>query len=233
MSLHQQRFLVLDTETTGVNFTNDKVVEIAAIPVTGRHIGDGFDTLVNPGIPIPPTASAVHHLTDKDVADAPTIEALADRVAEIGLDTVIVAHNAPFDRSFLPQLANHRWLCTMRLAKHLFPLAPAYGNQVLRYWLKLAVPDTGLPPHRAKSDAVVTARLFRELLQSYINMHGDHGIDALLDFVAKPITIEKMPFGKYRDWKLSTIPNDYLRWVLTNCNDIDSDLRHSIKTIAG
>ena len=208
------------------------MVEVAALPVLGSRIDDGFNSLVNPGIPIPPTASAVHHLTDEHVRGAPTLDELTERLVAQAQDAVLVAHNADFDKSFLPALADKKWICTMRLAKHLFPLAPSYSNQALRYWLKLNVPDSGLPPHRAKSDATVTAILFTELLGRYVNQEGDHGVDALIDFVNKPITVERMPFGKHKDMELSKVPRDYLQWMLKNC-ELDYDLRYSIKAIAG
>ena len=232
MNLSTQKFLVIDTETTGVKPPNDKVVEIAAVTVLGARVDHGFDSLVNPGIPIPPTASAVHHLTDEHVRGAPTLDELAGKLAERAQDAVLVAHNAGFDRSFLPSLADSKWLCTMRLAKHLMPLAPSYSNQALRYWLKLNVPNPGLPPHRAKSDATVTAALFTELLARYVNQEGDNGVDALLDFVNRPITVERMPFGKHKDLELAKVPRDYLRWMLNNC-ELDYDLCYSIKAIAG
>lgn len=232
MNLLTQKFVVIDTETTGIDPAKDKVVEVATATVSGPSVGHGFDTLINPGTPIPPTASACHHLTDADVIGAPTLDAIAGKLAEQAQDAVLVAHNANFDRGFLPCLADKKWLCTMRMAKHLFPLAPSYSNQVLRYWLKLTVENTGLPPHRAKSDATVTAALFVELLKHYMAQEGDKGVDALLEFVNRPIKIERMPFGKHKDLELAKVPRDYLQWALKNC-DLDYDLRHSILAVAG
>ena len=108
-------FVVLDTETTGVEM-EDRPVEIALVRVA---TGERFSSLINPQRAIPPTASAIHGLTDEDVEGAPTLAMIEPEIAAFIGDACLVAHNAAFDRSMLPFLAGYRWLCSMRLARHL------------------------------------------------------------------------------------------------------------------
>lgn len=134
------RYLVLDTETTGLDPENDRVVEIAATLVAPEGVSVVVDQLVHPRRSIPPNAIAVHHITDSMVASSPTLEEVwATHVLPL-LSTVdgIVAHNAAFDRPFLPP-TDKPWICTLRLARHMWPEAPGHSNQVLRYWLGLDV----------------------------------------------------------------------------------------------
>lgn len=226
-------FLVIDTETTGLDAGVDRVVEIAAVAVDpwAGTVTPAMTSLVNPGRPIPATASAVHHLTDDDVVGADGLEKVWEGRLAPWLDgrTVLVAHNAGFDRPFLPAMPN-RWLCTMRLARHLWPQAPAYGNQVLRYWRSLRI-ETG-PAHRALADATVTGHLLVQLAAAYRECAhpGDADLNGLVDLAAAPFLVTTMPFGKHKGSRLDEVPADYVRWLL-QLPDLDADLRFSLEQI--
>ena len=115
--------VVLDTETTGMDSSKDKVIELALVKFEysrasgeiGRVLGV-YDGLEDPGMPIPPESTAVHGITDVMVAgerlDEAAIEALLDGVG------LVIAHNAGFDRPFverrLPALASLPWGCSLR-----------------------------------------------------------------------------------------------------------------------
>lgn len=114
---------ILDTETTGTNQSRDKVIELGIVfvevcPVTGKayRVTRVFDELEDPGMPIPPESTRVHHITDEMVAgknfDDAKIEALLTNVA------LIVAHNASFDRVFVeerfPVFASKAWACSLK-----------------------------------------------------------------------------------------------------------------------
>lgn len=225
-------FLVIDTETTGLDPRTDRVVEIAAVAVDPRAgtVTAALAALVNPGRAIPATASAVHHLTDEDVAAAEPLARALDRLSPwLDSRTILVAHNAEFDRRFLPDMPNP-WLCTMRLARHLWPDAPAYGNQVLRYWRSLRI-ETG-PAHRALADATVTGHLLLELGAAYRErIHAqDADLTGLVGFAASPFRVTAMPFGKHKGNRLDDLPGDYVRWLL-QLPDLDGDLRFSLEEV--
>ncbi|MEK6953772.1 MAG: DUF3820 family protein [Candidatus Micrarchaeota archaeon] len=232
MSIADDAYLVVDTETTGVNSQVDRVVEIGVVLLRDGKIEDTWESIINPGIPIPPEASAIHHLTDEDVSKSPSIESITEHLQSlVGNVTAIAAHNAEFDRSFLPMIAKQPWICTYRLSRHLWPNAPAYGNQVLRYWLKLKVDVAGKNMHRALPDALVTAKVLGAGIELYLKNGEKDSLKAMIDYIDSPIIIQKMPFGKHRGKLLSEIPEDYFRWALGNILDMDLDLKWSIENV--
>lgn len=227
-------FSVIDTETTGTNPETDRVVEVGiATLIPTRGVVASWVSLINPIIPIPPQASAIHHITDKDVENEPLLGELGERIQSIVFDTIVAAHNAGFDRSFLPMLSvNRPWLCTRRLARHLWPEAPGYANQVLRYWLGLKSP-LWASPHRALPDAHVTACLLKREIEVFLDRGNPDDLDAFINFCHKPIEVGIMPFGKHKDKPLAEIPRDYLLWALGNLKDLDADLRWSMERALG
>lgn len=229
MHINAATFVVVDVETTGLDPATDAVVEIAAVRYQARSgvIGPTWQTLVDPDQPIPATASAIHGITDAMVARAPEpSDAWIDFGRWVKENAIVVAHHAAFDRAFVPaSLQDRPWLCTLRLAKHLWPDAPTYSNQGLRYWLGLDVPATGV--HRAADDALVTAYLLREALSTYDNATD---LDGLLAYAASPIMVTTMPFGKHQGKPLAEVPADYVRWLL-NQPDVDPDLRASLDSL--
>lgn len=92
---------VLDTETTGTSLAEDRVIEIGVVKVEGFAIVDERRWLINPMRPIPPEATRVHGITDRDVADAPTFEEIAGEFVDFLGEATLVAHNAEFDLRFL------------------------------------------------------------------------------------------------------------------------------------
>lgn len=237
MSILDTEFRVIDVETTGLDKQNDRIVEVA---VVGKTV---FDLLVNPGIPIPVETSGVHHITDRDVAKAPSIaEVFALLDAEIPKNCVIVAHNAKFDRAFLSCLHDRRWLCSQRLAMHLYPDAPSFKNQVLRYALlderqqdALKKELGSLAPHRAKADALVTKSITAVLLHRYLLRHEQYpdqypdDIDALIALADSPIIVRRMPIGEHRNKPIAEVPSDYLAWGLRKMANIDPDLKYTFQ----
>jgi len=166
--------VALDCETTGLDVKTDRIVEIAAVRL-GEADGGGQKTgqnhyvsLVSPGVPIPPASTAIHGITDDDVAAAGTFpQAMAGLAAWAG-PSVVVGYAIGFD---LTVLANeHRrhgmkWTAPRSLdVRHLVQLvAPDLPNQSL----ELAAKWLGVEPgqrHRALGDAETAARIFRALI---------------------------------------------------------------------
>lgn len=214
------KWLVIDVETNGLSSQTDKIVEIAAVWKSDdsyRH----FSTLINPQQPIPPVVSALHHITDEDVANSPLIDGVIDRIPS----GMLVAHNAKFDKSFLPQFAERDWLCTYRCALHLYPDAPAHTNMVLRYWLGLS-PDvrSAGAPHRALYDAIVTTKLLERMLEG-------HTLQELFHLQNKPALLHHAKFGKHRGELWKNIPHSYMQWILGQKGEstFDDDVRHTCR----
>ena len=89
---------VIDIETTGIDPASDAIIEIASVDMLrGGGITNAMDTLVRPARPIPPGASAIHHLIDEDVQNAPM---LADVIERFKGADFYVAHNCVFEHSF-------------------------------------------------------------------------------------------------------------------------------------
>lgn len=223
------RYLLADTETTGVS-TTDRVVEVAWMVVDDSFdILDQGHSLINPEMPIPPGASAVHGITNRDVVDAPTIdqyfnEILGGRLADA--DFVFVAHNAQFDYRYLsPYLAEGTpQMCTLRLARKIYPKADNHKLGTLVYALELDVDKDRF--HSADGDmAVLLAMLGR--------MSEDTGrsLYELFEYANGPIEHTVMPFGKHKGVALVDVPASYVSWLLTKAENPDPDLIHAFKQL--
>jgi exodeoxyribonuclease X len=220
------RIAVLDTETTG-DTELDQVVELAIVTLVPHAQGwkerSRWSTLIRPTVPIAPEARACHHLSDAELADKWTMQELLERRGLEDLlpedEVLLVAHNAEFDYRLLKQsvgdsinVVARPWICTYQCAKHLWPEAPRYNNQVLRYWLGLDVPQLrSLPPHRALPDALVTAALVRRMLQT----HSYHQLIALSHL---PVLQEVCQLTKHRGEPWEQVPFGYLKWIV-GCTD--------------
>jgi DNA polymerase III epsilon subunit family exonuclease len=179
LRLRDTRFTVLDLETTGGSPSGDRILEIGAVQVDGGVIGKSFTTLVNPGVPIPSWISSMTGILDEMVVEAPFFLAVGEEIAAFIGDSVIVAHNLPFDLGFLNQelgrncgfqLANPA-LCTVRLGRRLLPQLADRRLDTLadHYGFSFA------GRHRALGDAEVTARL----LLRFIGLLEEKGVEDL------------------------------------------------------
>jgi len=213
-------FVVVDCETTGLDPEQDTLVEVAALRFRGGALLNSFETLVNPGRPIPPTASAIHLITDADVAHAPDVEDAQYELSEFVGHAVVVAHNASFDRDFLTSIGGGRWICSLRLARHLWPDAPGYGNQLLRFWLGLNDPRLGRATvHRASTDALVTGLIFLRELAELQRSNPLPEFEDVAAFVESSVPVQRFNYGKkHRGDLLTDIPDSYLSWVIDDAS---------------
>ncbi len=158
---------MIDTETTGLDPQNDRIIDIGAVRLDADlAVTDRFTTLVDPEVPIPLFVARLTGISDADVAGAPRIaEALAG-LREFAGDATLVGHNAAFDRDHLaaaarrsgtPPLAS-AWFDTLEAALLLFP-------ELDRHALPILVEELGLswPAHRALPDAEATAAVLAHL----------------------------------------------------------------------
>lgn len=216
-SLPPSRLRVVDLETTGDGFSNGGVVEVGWQDVapdaagSWHLVGAPRSRLVHPGVPISATTSAVHHIVDEDVAEAPAwIEVAPAVLREDGL-LALAAHRAAFEmRWCTPRLSGRaRWICTYKCALRLWPEAPSHSNQGLRYWRRPAGLDraTGLPAHRAAPDAYVTAHHLRDMLALA-------SPDQLLRWSEEPALLVRVPSGPLRGRAWAELARAQLEQVL-------------------
>jgi DNA polymerase-3 subunit epsilon len=202
MSLFEgTRLSVVDTETTGLDpGQGHGLVEVACVSLEGGEIGDTWSTLVAPGRPIPPDATAVHGITDAMVRDAPRPAEVAAELHRRCDGRTLVFHNAAFDLPFLlalmrqaaqPPLLNPV-IDTLGLARGLLDTG---GNS-----LGALAARFGLPPergHRALGDALTTARLLRVLAARW---EGAHEVRTVAELAAASQDALRLVSRRPRGW---------------------------------
>lgn len=161
-------YAIVDIETTGSYAAANGITEISIHVFDGNKVVEKFETLVNPGQPIPGYIQAMTGITDRMVASAPRFDAIAEQVYTLLHDKVFVAHNVNFDYSFIKsQLAetgfelHNKKLCTVRLSRKIFPGFPSYSLGNLCHSLGITIRDR----HRAGGDTEATVEVFRRLLE--------------------------------------------------------------------
>lgn len=182
--LGEVTFCVVDLETTGGDVGSCSITEVGAVKVRGGQVLGTFQTLVNPGVAIPPTVTVLTGLTDAMVRRAPTIDAVLPSFLEFVGGAVIVGHNVRFDLAFL-QAALRRWggpllgnqrLDTLALSRRLLvDEVPNHKLTSLAERLRLA----HTPSHRALDDAWATCDLLHVLIER-ATAWGVTGLDDLL-----------------------------------------------------
>lgn len=219
------RYWVVDSETTGVG-ADDKTVEVAGFYCEDNQIVDHYQCLVNPGMRIPPEASAVHHITNKHVESHPTIEDAMAPFFDREFDFV-VAHNSAFDKRFM-DFGECPWACTYKLAVVVYPNAPSHKLQVLRYLLDLPDPVVAesVFAHRALYDAEVTVHLFQHLLGKAMS---DDPINAMLKVSNNPIVLKTCHLNKHKGKPWAEVPRDYLDWILHKSSGWDENILHTAR----
>ncbi len=160
-------YAILDIETTGGQFNEEGITEIAIYKYDGYDIVDQFISLVNPEKPIQPFVVKLTGINNAMLRSAPKFYEVAKRIIEITDDCILVAHNTSFDYRILRTEFNRLGydfikptLCTVELAKKLIPEQPSYSLGKLVRALGIPMSDR----HRASGDALATVKLFQLLL---------------------------------------------------------------------
>lgn len=207
-------FTVVDLEMTGMEPSRTRIIEVGAVRVHGGRVAAEFQQLVNPGVSLPPFIVGLTGIQDVMLADQPDIAAVwPDLQAFIG-DSVLVAHNAPFDIGVLNstamrltgrELANQH-LCTLRLARILLPELAKRGLEALTAHFGIPHADR----HRALGDARVTVEVLFHLLEM-LAAREVHRLDQTLEFQnrardGRPF-VSRLPRDKVRG--LPEVPGIY------------------------
>lgn len=168
--LAETTFVVVDLETTGCSPQSDAITEIGAVKVRGGEVLGEFQTLVDPGGPVPPLITVLTGITDAMLVDAPTIGAVLPSFLEFARGAVLVAHNARFDVGFLRAAAARADLSwpkpcvvdTVALARRVVTRDEAPNNKLASLAALFRASVT--PDHRALSDARATVDVLHGLL---------------------------------------------------------------------
>jgi DNA polymerase-3 subunit epsilon/CBS domain-containing protein len=162
--------IVLDTETTGLDARQARIVEIAALRIKGERIDAAlvFERRINPGVPIPPETTKVHGIADADVAAAPIFREIAPELAAWLGGRIVIGHTIGFDLALLKReyalaglaLPPRRALDVRLLARLAAPSLAKYDLDGLCAWLGVTVERR----HSARGDALATAQVFARLL---------------------------------------------------------------------
>ncbi len=178
------REIVLDTETTGLDAREDRIVEVACIELHERAFrGKTFQRYVNPEREIPQEAVAIHGITNDRLRDKPKFAEIADEFLQFIGDDPLVIHNAGFDLRFLneelarigrPALPRERCVDTLEIARRKFPGAQ---NNLDRLAERFGIDASARTLHGGLVDADILLEVYLELTDS---RRQDLGIDALL-----------------------------------------------------
>ena len=221
--------IFLDLETTGLEST-DKIVSIGLVVQDAKEIKEYYE-IVNEGKKIPPKASSIHHITNEDIKNKPTLKEsetfkVLDSLNQAGV--TLISHNINYDLKMLRSVG-FEWfgemIDTLRVSKHLMNDCEEFSLQFLRYELKLYKNESkGVKAHHALGDALVIKLLYEYLLEL-----AQHKELEKLSF--ENVLIQKFEFGKYAGRyieEVGMLDRGYLEWMLTNIMDLDEDLRYSI-----
>jgi exodeoxyribonuclease X len=223
---------VLDCETSGLAPPAAAVIELAYCDLhfekaAGWQVAGGEAWFCDPGHPISPEISAIHHIVDADVAGkepfATVCRRLFERTSDAEEIVAVAAHNSRFDRLWLTDdlVGNRHWIDTYRAALWLWPEAPAYSVHALRYWLKPAGLDRAVAAsHRAYGDAYVTAHILREMLSRTTGKQ-------LVAWSKGPALLPRFTFGKHAMKPLADVDPGYLEWILKQ--DMDEDVKFTAR----
>jgi len=256
-----KKLIFFDTETTG-NTEKDFLCQIAyksaaSADSSGEPKGESFSGLYKPPVKIPPEASAVHHITNKMIADKISFTESPEykKIKELfeSDNIVVVAHNAQFDLMIIKKenIIPKNFICTLRLARYLDPEGKIekYNLQYLRYLLEIEVEATA---HDALGDVLVLEKLFErlfikmkeEIKKDPLALKGTppsqvgeemQAIEKMIEVSSHPSLLKFINFGKHNGKEVAEIARvdpGYLEWLLAQkegSDQIDEDWIYTLK----
>ncbi|MGC9337045.1 MAG: helicase C-terminal domain-containing protein [Candidatus Cloacimonadia bacterium] len=183
-------FIAVDIETTGLRNDTDTIIEISGVKFKGASITDSFQSFIHINQPIPGHIKALTHITDDDLAGAPSLKIVLEEFLDFIGDAPLCFHNARFDkgfidaalnRSLLPPLINE-YYDTLEISQIFLPHIRSHSLGHLSKYFHL----TNNAPHRAEDDAIVTGKLLLKLTE-FICQHFDIGLLNLMQEISNQI----------------------------------------------
>ena len=194
-------YAIVDIETTGGHANAHGITEIAIIIHNGEKIMEEYQTLINPFQPIPLFVQSLTGITNEMVGNAPPFKEVANKIFSLLEHKIFIAHNVNFDFSFIHHhlkkegfILNSKKLCTVRLARKIFPGLPSYSLGKLSKNLNINIQNR----HRAMGDAFATATLFKMMVEADEHQYIKEALvaktkeQALPSFISR-VEIEKIP----------------------------------------
>lgn len=215
---------VADTETAGLD---GGVADIGVVQLDADlNVVWQAESLLNPERPISPAASGVHHITDDMVVGKPTLHQWmqAQGFPFYKEGVVFCGHNVQFDVRMIGQNyfgPGMRKLCTLKLAREIYPTLVDHKLQTIRYAFKLDAGDA----HRAMGDVTTCVSFLRHVQQ-------DKGltVEQMLAITQQPLSLDsKFPFGKHKGVPIRQIPKAYCTWALAKMDNLDPELRAALQ----
>lgn len=204
-------YCVLDLETTGFSAVTEKITEVGIMKVKDGKVIDEFSCFVNPEKHIPERVTEVTNITDEMVKDAETIDKVFPKILEFIKDSVLVAHNAPFDMGFLKQNAktlgyefDYTYIDTLSLAKDLFPDYKKYklGKIAENLGIKVEV------SHRALDDVDTTVKVFNVMIDM-LKKRGAKKVEDI-DEVSSTEEAKKEEYKKLKTYHAIILAKNYV-----------------------
>jgi DNA polymerase III epsilon subunit family exonuclease len=181
-SLNELDFVVLDVEALGARAVPARIIELGAYRLRSGKIIDEFQTLINPGIPLPRFISVLTGITDEMLAGAPRFADIVGAWLDFSGEAVLVAHNATFDLALLNQeiarifpgcRMRNPELCTVKLARRIVRNLEGHNLDALAEHFGFEIPER----HRAAGDARATTKILLRLLDQL----EDHDVHTLAE----------------------------------------------------
>ena len=168
--------VVIDVETTGLDYTREKIIEFAGVKLVNGKVKETFETLINAKQHIRKSSQAIHGIKEEDLADAPTEEEIYPEIFEFIGDAAIVAHNAIFDYSFLNRTSKrlydkeleNNYVDTQMMFKEVYPQYESCGLDNLVNVFGCSNEKR----HRAMGDAMALAQCYPKLKKLYFQKYN-------------------------------------------------------------
>ena len=241
------KYILLDTETTGAS-EKDRIIQLGYMVLEGTTT-KVYNDFCSAEVPISYAAMEVHNITPEMIEGKPPCKQTQafQKLQELNTpQNYIIIHNAPFDLGMLQKEGfecNMQLIDTLRVAKHLLPDEEAHRLQYFRYKMELYKKEEAeakrlgieIKAHDAIGD-VLTLKLLLSELRKLIQQKfpTQESVAKMVELTKTPIFIEKFRFGKYKNKTLQEVAlqdRGYLEWMLNKMENLDDDLRYSIKKV--
>lgn len=243
------KYVLIDTETTG-NKDSDRIIQIAGMVMDENRNVETFKDYCSTDVKIGFDAMEVNNITPEKIKGKPSCnETKMFKQLEKynNKENYLIIHNAQFDLKMLEKegfVSKYKLIDTFKCAKKLYPKLERHRLQYLRYALGLykieeqRSKEFNIPivPNDALSDVLMMKILLNNLEGKVPSSITQNSMDELVKLSKDNIMVNKIPFGKYKGQRITDIvkkDKSYLIWILGNMEELDEDLKYTIKKYLG